>query len=77
MVRTMKMNEHGQITLPKALRERFGLHAGSNLELEVTRDGILIKPMPSHREQVSQWFKDEHGDEMATLTTAQIMQLIH
>jgi hypothetical protein len=32
--------------------------------------------MPTHRQQVNQWFKDQHGDEMATLTTDQIMNLI-
>jgi len=73
----MKMNEAGQVTIPKALRDRFGLHPDSSLDVEVSKDGILIKPMASHREQVSQWLKDEHGGEMATLTTDQIMHLIH
>ena len=72
----MKMNEHGQITIPKTLRKLYGLEPGATLDAEVSRDGILIKPAGEHREQVVTWLKDEHGDEMATLTTDQIMQLI-
>ena len=72
----MKINHSGQITIPKELRDRFGLHPDTELIVEVSRNGILIKPMPSHREQVNQWFKDKHGNEMATLTTSQIMKLI-
>ncbi|MCP5536865.1 MAG: AbrB/MazE/SpoVT family DNA-binding domain-containing protein [Akkermansiaceae bacterium] len=72
----MKIDENGQITIPKVLREKFGFVPDSTLVVETTREGILIKPMPSHMEQVSQWFKDEHGSEMASLTTDQIMRLV-
>jgi len=72
----MKMNQSGQITIPKVLREQFGLQPGSDLVVETSKEGILIKPMPSHLEQVSQWFKNEHGSEMASLTTDQIMRLV-
>ncbi|MBT8038128.1 MAG: AbrB/MazE/SpoVT family DNA-binding domain-containing protein [Verrucomicrobiae bacterium] len=71
------MNQSGQITIPKELRDRFGLNPDSDLIVTVSKDGILIKPRPTHRQQVNQWFKDEHGNELATLTTAQIMKLIH
>jgi AbrB family looped-hinge helix DNA binding protein len=72
----MKMNQNGQITIPKSLRELYGLEAGAILDAEISKDGILIKPKNDHREQVSKWLKDEHGDELATLTTDQIMHLI-
>jgi len=72
----MKINQSGQVTIPKLIREKFGLEPDPVLIEENIKDGILIKPMPSHRDQVNQWFKDEHGDELATLTTDQIMHLI-
>ncbi len=72
----MQMNQSGQITIPKVLCEQFGLQPDSDLVIEASKDGILIKPMPSHLEQVSQWFKDEHGSEMASLTTNQVMRLV-
>ena len=72
----MKMNQSGQITIPKVLREQFGLELNSDIIVETSKDGILIKPMPSHLKQVSKWFKNEHGSEMASLTTDQVMRLI-
>lgn len=72
----MKMNQDGQITIPKQLRDLLGLEPGAVLEAELNKDGILIRPGQKHRDQVIQWLKSEHGDEMATLTTDQIMHLI-
>jgi AbrB family looped-hinge helix DNA binding protein len=72
----MKMNQDGQITIPKPLRDLLGLEPGDLLEAELNKDGILIKPRQTHREKVTQWLKSEHGDEMATLTTDQLMHLI-
>ena len=72
----MKMNQDGQITIPKPLRDLLGLEPGAVLEAELSKDGILIRPGLKHRDQIIQWLKSEHGDEMATLTTDQIMHLI-
>lgn len=37
----------GRIVVPKALRERFGLHAGTELEIEAVADGIRLRPRDS------------------------------
>jgi|SRR3990172_9500601 len=39
----MKISERGQITIPKALRERFGFHKDVAVEFIPTNDGILIQ----------------------------------
>jgi len=39
----MKISERGQITVPKALRDRFGLHKDVEVEMISTREGILIQ----------------------------------
>lgn len=39
----MKISERGQITIPKLLRDRFGLSKGIEVELVSTKDGILIR----------------------------------
>lgn len=39
----MKVGEKGQITIPKHLRERFGLQKDSEVELIPEKDGILIQ----------------------------------
>jgi len=39
----MKVTERGQITIPKVLRDRFGLYRDVEVELVLTKDGILIQ----------------------------------
>lgn len=72
----MKINESGQITIPAELRTLLGLTAGQEVQVELSRDGILIQPMDTHRAQIAQWLRDEHGSELATLTTDQVMRLM-
>lgn len=73
----MKMNQKGQVTIPKAIRELFGLQPDTVIDVEVSRDGILLKPVSSSTDDVMAWLKNEHGDEMATLTNDQIFHLMH
>ncbi len=39
----MKVSERGQITIPKAIRDRFGLHKDIEVELVAVSDGVLIQ----------------------------------
>jgi AbrB family looped-hinge helix DNA binding protein len=41
---TLKIDRAGRVILPKPLRERLGLREGSELELEETPEGVLLKP---------------------------------
>jgi len=41
---TLKVDKAGRLVLPKPLRDRLGLHAGSDLELEETAEGVVLKP---------------------------------
>ncbi len=74
---TMKMNQNGQVTIPKALRDLLGLEPDTDIQIELSKDGILLKPVLSNAEDVMVWLKKEHGDEMATLTNDQIFHLMH
>ena len=38
----MQISERGQITIPKHLRERFGMHHKVEVEISPTEDGLLI-----------------------------------
>lgn len=35
----------GRIVVPKALRDRFSLHAGAELEVDAVADGIRLRPL--------------------------------
>ena len=39
----MRISERGQITIPKALRNRFGLHRNVEVEISPTDRGLLIR----------------------------------
>ena len=41
---TLRMDKAGRVILPKPVRDRLGLHEGSDLDIEETPDGVLLKP---------------------------------
>jgi AbrB family looped-hinge helix DNA binding protein len=40
---TLKMDGAGRVVLPKMVRERLGLSGGSDLEMEVTAEGVFLR----------------------------------
>jgi AbrB family looped-hinge helix DNA binding protein len=41
---TLKIDKAGRVILPKPVRDRLGLQAGSDLEIEETAEGIVLRP---------------------------------
>jgi AbrB family looped-hinge helix DNA binding protein len=41
----VKVDKSGRIVIPKAVRERLRLRAGTNLELQEVPEGILLRPV--------------------------------
>ena len=41
---TVIVGERGQVTIPKKLRDRFGIKSKSPVIFELREDGIMIKP---------------------------------
>ncbi len=39
----MRISERGQITIPKSLREQFGMHHNVEVEITPTEKGLLIR----------------------------------
>ena len=39
----MRISKRGQITIPKSLRDRFGLHHNVEVEISPTDHGLLIR----------------------------------
>jgi AbrB family looped-hinge helix DNA binding protein len=40
----LRIDKAGRVILPKPLRDRLGLHEGSDLEMTETPEGVLLKP---------------------------------
>ena len=52
----MRISERGQITIPKCLRERFGLNHNVEVELTPTEGGLLIQKRTVARHPVESVF---------------------
>lgn len=48
----MRVSERGQITIPKGLRERFGLNHNVEVEITPTEGGLLIHKRTAARHPV-------------------------
>lgn len=51
---TLTMDKAGRVILPKPLRDRLGLHAGSNLDVVETPEGIRLKPVEAEPSMVKE-----------------------
>ena len=40
---TSTISSKGQITVPKAVRDKLGLRTGARVEFELTSDGVLLR----------------------------------
>jgi AbrB family looped-hinge helix DNA binding protein len=50
----MKIGERGQVTIPKDIRERFGLGPATEVEFHVINGSILLKKSP-RRLELAKW----------------------
>ena len=48
----MRISERGQITIPKRLRDRFGMNQDVEVEITPTEDGLLIQKRASSKHPV-------------------------
>lgn len=49
------MGERGQIVVPKDIRERFGLQAGTELTFDIKGDQIVMKPAKTPEQFVEEF----------------------
>jgi antitoxin PrlF len=71
----MRVGEKGQVTIPKAVRDMFGLGAGSEVEFVVAKDTIVLRKVstaPTRGERLANRLRGR-GD--VQMTTDEIMAL--
>jgi AbrB family looped-hinge helix DNA binding protein len=77
----MRLTSKGQVTIPLEIRERLGLHEGTEVEFDVVDDTVRIRKAGSQarrRQQVREWIGRIRGSARNTrvqLTTDQIIAL--
>lgn len=74
----MTVTIKGQVTIPQALRERFGLQPGTEVEFIADADGLRIKPRT--RDQFGAtafdaWLVKAAGSARTALTTDEILAI--
>jgi AbrB family looped-hinge helix DNA binding protein len=42
---TLKIDKAGRVVLPKPIRDRLGLHDGSDLEIQETEESVILRPV--------------------------------
>ena len=50
----MKVGERGQVTIPKEIRDRFGIGPDSEVEFQVVESSIVLKKKPK-RLNLKKW----------------------
>lgn len=53
------LRSDGRVTIPKSLRRQARLNEGDELDVEITSDGILIRPCSQQDQDQSWYWTDE------------------
>jgi len=72
----MKVTVKGQITIPQALRERFGLHPGTEVEFMAKADALRLRARKHTKKGASAfdaWLVKAAGSARTKLSTDQII----
>ncbi|MDY7100796.1 MAG: AbrB/MazE/SpoVT family DNA-binding domain-containing protein [Actinomycetota bacterium] len=71
----MKVNQEGQVTIPKGLRDALGIRAGTEVEFERRGDAIVVRKA-QHRPALGQQLAERlRGRGDLDMTTEEIMAL--
>ena len=70
----MRVNASGQITIPADLREKLWLYPQTEVVIEVTNEGILIRKK-TDPQNIDQWIRKMTGQGDVNMTTDQVMNM--
>ena len=45
---TTVLSERGQVVIPAEIRAQLGLEKGDRFDVEVSSEGVVLKPLPRH-----------------------------
>ena len=58
----MRISEQGQVTIPKHLRDRFGMTANVEVDITPTEQGLLIRKRPAGKHPVERVYGILNGE---------------
>jgi AbrB family looped-hinge helix DNA binding protein len=71
----MRVTEKGQVTIPKELRDRLGIGAGTEVEVEQADDTIVIRKVEGDQPRGRRIVDRLRGRGDVAMTTDEIMAL--
>lgn len=77
----MRLTSKGQVTIPQDIRERLGLHPGTEVEFDVVDESVRVRKAGAQerrRRHLQEWIAHARGTAKHTrvqLTTDEIMAL--
>jgi AbrB family looped-hinge helix DNA binding protein len=71
----MRVTDKGQVTIPKQLREEFGIAPGTKVEFEATTEGILVRRSAGEPSRGTRLVEQLRGKGDVRMTTDEIMAL--
>ena len=69
----MRINPKGQVTIPQALRFKFGLLPNTNAVFEEADGGVLIRPLQPKRALIEERLREARGIADTTLSSDEII----
>lgn len=77
----MRLTSKGQVTIPQEIREKLGLHPGTEVEFDLVDDSVRIRRAATQKQRLGQvrtWIARARGSAKHTknrMTTDEIMAL--
>ena len=71
----MRITPKGQVTIPRRLRDKFGLLPNTEVNFEEGDGGVMIRPVESKRALVAERLRRARGVAGGDLRTDDVMRL--
>ena len=71
----MKITTKGQVTIPKQLREKYGLLPNTSVVFESTKSGVIIRSAWDLEKQLKIRLEQTTGSATIPITTDEILRL--
>ncbi|CAN5772079.1 AbrB/MazE/SpoVT family DNA-binding domain-containing protein [soil metagenome] len=71
----MRVTSKGQVTIPIAIREKLGLHPGTEVQFEVEGRAVRLRKVKGRDREFEEWLEQSWGSADTGMTTDEIMHL--
>jgi len=71
----MKVTIKGQVTIPREIREDFGMLPGTEVEFVPRGGTVLVRPKRSRKEHLARVLERSRGTATTGMTTDEIMKI--